>query len=115
LNVFQRAYFGARAQGPTNVDAIGALVRLGARAAAVAEHAALESPLHIAARAGRPDVVQALLGCGLPVLARTKARPNPVPHPPVPCLVHAALILIICPALQVCCRSSLSTRSILGM
>lgn len=59
-------------QGPTNVDAIGVMVELGAKVSAVMEHCTLETPLHIAARCGRRDVLQKLLRCGLKVLARTK-------------------------------------------
>lgn len=59
-------------QGPTNVDAIGVMVELGAKVGAVMEHCTLETPLHIAARCGRQDVLRTLLRCGLPVLARTK-------------------------------------------
>lgn len=67
-------------QGPANVDAIGVLVELGASVAALAEHEALETPLHIAARCGRVDAVQLLLKCRMPVDARTKARARPHPH-----------------------------------
>lgn len=63
-------------QGPTNVDAIGVMVELGAKVSAVMEHPTLETPLHIAARCGRRDVLQKLLRCGLPVLARTKVPLN---------------------------------------
>ncbi len=62
------------AQGPANVDAIGLLVELGAKVDAVIEAKSLETPLHIAARAGRLDVVAKLLRCGVPVTARTKVR-----------------------------------------
>jgi hypothetical protein len=61
-------------QGPANVDAICALVEAGAGAAALAEHEALETPLHIAARCGRADALQRLLACRMPATARTKAR-----------------------------------------
>jgi len=63
-------------QGPANVDAICALVEAGAGAAALAEHEALETPLHIAARCGRADALQRLLACRMPATARTKARPR---------------------------------------
>ncbi len=54
------------------MDAIGVMVELGAKVSAVMEHCTLETPLHIAARCGRRDVLRKLLRCGLPVLARTK-------------------------------------------
>ena len=60
------------------MDAIGLMVEAGAKVGAVMEHAGLETPLHIAARCGRGDVLQQLLRCGLPVLARTKARARPL-------------------------------------
>jgi hypothetical protein len=66
----------AALQGPANVDAICALVEAGAGAAALAEHEALETPLHIAARCGRADALQRLLACRMPATARTKARPR---------------------------------------
>jgi hypothetical protein len=56
------------------VDAIGVMVELGASVGAVTEHPTLETPLHIAARCGRLDVLEKLLKCRLDVLARTKVR-----------------------------------------
>ncbi|CAL8467651.1 g7189 [Coccomyxa elongata] len=68
----------ATLKGPTNVDAIGVMVELGAKVSAVMEHCTLETPLHIAARCGRRDVLRKLLRCGLPVLARTKDGSTPL-------------------------------------
>lgn len=59
-------------QGPANVEAICRLVELGAKVAAVTEQSMLESPLHIAARCGRQDIVKRLIACNLPILTRTK-------------------------------------------
>ncbi|KAK9826780.1 hypothetical protein WJX81_008505 [Elliptochloris bilobata] len=65
-------------KGPANMDAIGALVELGASAAPLTEHEALETPLHIAARCGRVDALRRLLACGMPVTARTKDGSSPL-------------------------------------
>ena len=62
------------------MDAIGLLVELGAKVSAVSEHSTLETPLHIAARCGRLDVLEKLLKCGLNVLARTKVMHRLYPH-----------------------------------
>lgn len=59
-------------QGPANVDAIGVLVEAGADTAAVTDAASQETPLHIAARSGRVDVVNKLLACKVTLLSRTK-------------------------------------------
>ena len=62
------------AQGPPNIDAIVTLVQLGARLSSLGGHASLEPVLHIAARSGRADMVQALLRCGIDVQCRAKVR-----------------------------------------
>ena len=59
-------------QGPANVDAIGTLVELGADTSAVTEANSLETPLHIAARSGRVDIVHKLIKCHVDLLSRTK-------------------------------------------
>ena len=71
--------FAALLQGPPNVDAIAALVELGARPAAAAEHTGLEPPLHVAARCGRVDALTRLLRAGVDINCRAKVRsfPNP--------------------------------------
>jgi Ankyrin repeat len=71
----ERLRFLRRApQGPANVDAIGTLVELGADVAVVTEQNSMETPLHIAARSGRADVLEKLLRCGVKVTAQTKVR-----------------------------------------
>ncbi len=60
-------------QGPANVDAICCLVEAGADVKAVTDANSLETPLHIAARSGRVDIVQRLLRCSIQLLPRTKA------------------------------------------
>ena len=53
-------------RGPANVDAIATLVELGARsthASSSSEHRPSESPLHIAARSCRSDILTRLLAC----------------------------------------------------
>jgi len=59
-------------QGPANVDAICTLVEHEANVKAVAEANSLETPLHIAARSGRVDIVQRLMRCSIDLLPRTK-------------------------------------------
>lgn len=65
-------------QGPANVDVIGTLVELGADVSVVMENASMETPLHIAARSGRLDIVQKLLRCGVSVTAKTKDGSRPL-------------------------------------
>lgn len=59
-------------QGPANVGAIGALVDMGANLSAVLGGPSLETPLHIAARAGRTDIVAKLIARHVTLLSRTK-------------------------------------------
>ena len=73
-------------QGPTNVEAICRLVELGAKVAAVTEESMLESPLHIAARCGRQDIVKRLLAYNVPILSQTKV-PSALRIPCKPCCV----------------------------
>jgi ankyrin repeat protein len=61
-------------QGPANVDAICTLVEHRADVRAVTDANSLETPLHIAARSGRVDIVQRLMRCDIDLLPRTKAR-----------------------------------------
>jgi Ankyrin repeats (many copies) len=56
------------------VDAICTLVEHRADVRAVTDANSLETPLHIAARSGRVDVVQRLMRCDIDLLPRTKAR-----------------------------------------
>lgn len=63
----------AALQGPANVDAIAALTELGAQIGPVLEDSVLETPLHIAARCGRLDIIEKLIKCKVPVNLRTKA------------------------------------------
>ncbi len=60
-------------QGIANVEAIGTLVRLGAKVEPVLSFKNVESPLHVAARCGRVDVVEDLVKAGVPVTVKTKA------------------------------------------
>ena len=66
-----------RVQGPANVDAIGLLIEKGSKVSAVLEYPALETPLHIAARCGRLDIIHTLLRCNVPVDVTAKVCPQP--------------------------------------
>ena len=59
-------------QGPANVDAIGLLVELGANLWSVMKDADMETPLHMASRSGRLDIVHKLLRCGADFTKKTK-------------------------------------------
>lgn len=59
-------------QGPANVDAIGLLVELGASLCHVMKDTDVETPLHMASRSGRLDIVQKLLRCEADHSKRTK-------------------------------------------
>ena len=61
-------------QGPTNIDVVALLVELGARVETSAVGTGVETPLHLAARSGRLDIVNRLVACQLPVAVRTKVR-----------------------------------------
>lgn len=50
-------------QGPANIEAICLLVELGADVAGVLAAKPVETPLHIAARSGRGDIVDRLVTC----------------------------------------------------
>ena len=83
------------------MDAIGVMVELGAKVGAVMEHCTLETPLHIAARCGRQDVLRKLLRCGLPVLARTKVCPVAAVLLPLPVVnAHAQCCYPVCQKYQ---------------
>jgi hypothetical protein len=69
-------------QGPANVDAIGLLIEKGSKVGSVLENPALETPLHIAARCGRLDIIQSLLRCKVPVNVKAKGPPPPPPPSP---------------------------------
>ena len=49
-------------------------MELGSKVEAVLENAALETPLHIAARCGRLDVIEKLLRCRVPVNVKAKVH-----------------------------------------
>lgn len=59
-------------QGPANVDAIGLLVELGADLWSVMKDVDMETPLHMASRSGRLDIVDKLLCCGADLNKKTK-------------------------------------------
>lgn len=66
-------------KGPANVDAVALLVELGASVEAVLEARNLETPLHVAARAGRADIIERLVLCpGISVSSRTKDGSTPL-------------------------------------
>jgi hypothetical protein len=50
-------------QGPACIETICVLVELGSDVGALLAHRPMETPLHIAARCGRADVVDRLLKC----------------------------------------------------
>jgi hypothetical protein len=50
-------------QGPANIEAICLLVELGANVDALLAQRSLETPLHIAARSGRADIIERLVKC----------------------------------------------------
>ena len=56
-------YVSVCVQGPANVEAICLLVELGADVEATLAQRSLETPLHVAARSGRADVIERLLKC----------------------------------------------------
>jgi len=60
------------------VDIIETLVRFGAKLKAVADEKNIETPLHIAARTGRQDIVEKLIEHGASVMARTKDGSTPL-------------------------------------
>ena len=59
-------------QGMACLDAVGTLLGLGANAHTLVRSAGNDTALHMAARAGRTDVIQKLLDCGLNVQRKTK-------------------------------------------
>ena len=50
-------------QGPANIETICLLVELGANVDALLAQRSLETPLHIAARSGRADIIERLVKC----------------------------------------------------
>lgn len=71
-------------QGPANVDAIGLLVELGANLWSVMKDADMETPLHMASRSGRLDIVEKLLRCGADYSKKTK----------VTCSLHHTCVML---------------------
>lgn len=65
-------------QGPANVDAIGLLVELGADLWSVMKDVDMETPLHMASRSGRLDIVEKLLRCGADLNKKTKVNTHAV-------------------------------------
>ena len=65
-------------QGPGHVDVIGLLVELGARLKPATDDRNVETPLHIAARAGRKDIVLKLIKHGAAVSSQTKDGSTPL-------------------------------------
>ena len=65
-------------QGPANVDAIGLLVELGADLWSVMKDVDMETPLHMASRSGRLDIVEKLLRCGADLNKKTKVSTRAV-------------------------------------
>ncbi|KAL0049995.1 hypothetical protein WJX82_002341 [Trebouxia sp. C0006] len=68
----------ANMKGPANVDAIGLLVELGANLWSVMKDADMETPLHMASRSGRLDIVEKLLRCGADYSKKTKDGSTPL-------------------------------------
>ena len=67
---------------------VALLVELGARVEPSTVGIGVETPLHLAARSGRLDIVHRLLACRLPVSVRTKVRPSHA-------CIHAAVVVIL--------------------
>ena len=67
-------------QGPANVDAIGLLVELGANLWSVMKDVDMETPLHMASRSGRLDIVEKLLRCGADLNKKTKVKSTAMPY-----------------------------------
>lgn len=65
-------------KGPVNVDVIGLLVELGAKLKPASDDRNNETALHIAARAGRKDIVLKLIRHGAKVSAVTKDGSTPL-------------------------------------
>ena len=68
----QSVLIQAALQGPANVDAIGLLVELGSNLWSVMKDVDMETPLHMASRSGRLDIVEKLLRCGADLNKQTK-------------------------------------------
>lgn len=86
----------ALAKGPSNLDAIVLLVELGANVKDITRQN-LESPLHLAARSGRLDMVQRLLACdGVSVDVRIKDGSTPLHY--AAAFGHTHVVEAICSA-----------------